>query len=326
MTRWEQKVTLTPGFNRAAPAILTDGYLAAGDSYDDPGWICWSGGGAKEITLELAKPTVIHTVRGHFDAAFYGLVPPKSVEVLVSDDGKAFHPVGIVDQAAGLSHRGWYSVELAAPATARFVRLSAVPGGEWTYIDEVTVNGGLPAPNFPHAAVGKPITLATRPANPVIGLASLTDGNIGHTPQYQCHGYLGFDSVPIDATIDMGRPTEINLAGGHFVQQAFAGVFIPAKLEVLVSDDNKTFTSAGTVVPVRNKLDHVETVQVDCRGAKGRYVRFKFAGSPGNGCSWTSSLSIRHGRLAAMRKLPYCSSLCYEGSRRFLGQASSPAG
>ena len=143
----------------------------------------------------------------------------------------------------------------------------------------MTVNGQLPAPNFPHAAVGRPVTLATKPANPVVGLASLTDGNIGHTPQYQCHGYIGFDSVPIDATIDLGSPVEVHQAGGHFVQQAFAGVFIPAKLEVLVSDDDKTFTPAGAVTPVRNKLDHVETVQVDCRGVKARYVRFKVAGA-----------------------------------------------
>ena len=273
------KVTLSPGFNHADPAILTDGFLAAGDSYDDPGWICWNGGGVKEVTLELKKPTEVRSVRGHYDAAFFGLVPPKSVEVAVSDDGKTFRSVGTADQAAGVSHRGWYSVELASPATARFVRLLATPGGEWTYVDEVTVNGQLPEPNFPHAAVGRPITLATKAANPAVGLASLTDGNIGHTPQYQCHGYMGFDSVPIDATIDMGSPVEVHLAGGHFVQQAFAGVFIPAKLEVLVSDDNKTFTSAGTVVPPRNKLDHVETVQVDCRGAKARYVRFKVSGA-----------------------------------------------
>jgi alpha-N-acetylglucosaminidase len=274
------KVTLSPGFNHAKPAILTDGFLAAGDSYDDPGWICWSGsGGVRDITLELSKPTEVRTIRGHFDSAYFGLVLPKSVEFEVSGDGKKFRSMGTADQAAGQSHRGWYSVELASPVFAHYVRLRATPGGEWTYVDEVMVNGQLPEPNFPHAAVGRPVTLATKPANPVIGLASLTDGNIGRTPQYQCPGYMGFYEVPIDATIDLGKPVEIHLAGGHFVQQAFGGVYIPAKLEVLVSDDNKTFTSAGTVVPPRNKLDHVENVQVDCHGVKARYVRFKFGGA-----------------------------------------------
>ena len=84
--------------------------------------------------------------------------------------------------------------------------------------------------------------------------------------------------MPIDATIDMGGPVEVNTAGGHFAQQAFAGVFIPARLEVLLSDDNKTFKPSGTVSPPRSKLDHLENVQVDCHGAKARYVRFKFAG------------------------------------------------
>ena len=149
------KVTLSPGFNHADPAILTDGFLAAGDSYDDPGWICWNGGGVKEVTLELKNPTEVRSVRGHYDAAFFGLVPPKSVEVAVSEDGKTFRSVGTADQAAGVSHRGWYSVELPSPATARFVRLLATPGGEWTYVDEVTVNGRASRAELP-ARRGRP--------------------------------------------------------------------------------------------------------------------------------------------------------------------------
>ena len=178
------RLRLRPASTCADPAILTDGYLAAGDSYDDPGWIAWpGGGGAKQITLEPKKPVAVRNVRGHFDAAFFGLVPPKSVEAAVSDDGKTFRTIGaaarfrrpqasrlVFDQAG---QPGDGAVRAADRRARRRMDLHRRGNGQRR----------ASRANFPHAAVGRPVTLATTPANPVIGTASLTDGNIGHTPQ-----------------------------------------------------------------------------------------------------------------------------------------------
>lgn len=276
------KVTLKPVPGNLNPGMLTDGMMAAGDSFNDPGWIAWWGPtGAKEITLELKKPTAIRNIRGHFDNAGFGVILPAKVEMSVSDDGKTFRPVGAMDSPTAWPHRGWFSIELATPVTARYVRLSATPGGEWNYTDEVMVNGELPGPNFRHEAMGKPITVAKQPTYKSPGLAALTDGMIGNTPQYACLGYLGFmaDNPTIDATIDMGKVTDIRVVGGHFVQEVFGGVYISGKVDVFVSDDGKEFKPAGIITHPRPLAGNaLAFVQMELKNVKARYVRFKCYG------------------------------------------------
>lgn len=278
------KVTLNPALPSIPPAMLADGLMAAGDSYNDPGWVAWSTPGAKEITLELKKPTAIRNIRGHFDNAGFGLILPAKVEMAVSDDGTTFRSVGTMDSATAWKNRGWFSVELPQPVTAQYVRLTATPGGDWTFVDEVMVNGDVPGPNFPHAAVGKAVTTTTPPIYKAPGLEALTDGTIGNTPQYACLGFVGFgQGIVSDVTIDMGKPTDIKVVGGHFVQEAFAGVWIPSKVEVLASNDGKEFRPIGTITHPQDKRGNaLETLKLEVRNVKARYVKFKFAGGEWN--------------------------------------------
>ena len=281
------KVTVSipsdPSYFGPGPQGLADGLLAAGDSYGDPGWVGWSSQSDQiQITVDLKKPIAVKNIRSHFLRSMGGVGLPKMVNISVSDDGRTFRPIGTVDQAAAAKVRGWYSVEPANPVAARYVRVNPIPGAEWTFTDEVVVNGERPGPNFLHAAIGKPVALVT-PPNPDYassGIESLTDGYVGPTPMCPCLGWLGWEGRPIEATIDLGQPTDIKLVGGHFMQMVWAGVYIPQKLEAFVSNDGNEFKQIGSVTPKQEIAgDILRTVQIEARNVKARYVKLKAYGN-----------------------------------------------
>ena len=98
-----------------------------------------------------------------------------------------------------------------------------------------------------HKAKGKKVVY-NKPIQqwyPASGEATFTDGIIGGWT-YSDKRWQGFLS-DIDVTIDMGESTRISYIGGTFMQLAGPGVFMPEKVDILISEDGENFTHVATV-------------------------------------------------------------------------------
>ena len=77
------------------------------------------------------------------------------------------------------------------------------------------------------------------------GEATFTDGVIGGWT-YSDNRWQGFLS-DIDVTIDLGEVQQISYVGGTFMQLIGPGVFMPRKVDILVSEDGEEFHLVATV-------------------------------------------------------------------------------
>ena len=77
------------------------------------------------------------------------------------------------------------------------------------------------------------------------GEATFTDGVIGGWT-YSDNRWQGFLS-DIDVTIDLGEVQQVNYVGGTFMQLIGPGVFMPRKVDILVSEDGEEFELISTV-------------------------------------------------------------------------------
>ena len=80
---------------------------------------------------------------------------------------------------------------------------------------------------------------------PAAGETTFTDGVIGGWT-YSDKRWQGFLS-DIDVTIDLEEIQQISYVGGTFMQLIGPGVFMPQKVDILVSEDGEEFTSVATV-------------------------------------------------------------------------------
>lgn len=110
---------------------------------------------------------------------------------------------------------------------------------------------------------------------PAAGDATLTDGVLGGWT-YGDRKWQGFLS-DADAVVDLGELKQIHYAGASFMQQASAWVYLPEKVEILVSDDGQVYRSAGIVW--RDMPDSVDGLYFKTYGLvlneTCRYVRFR---------------------------------------------------
>jgi hexosaminidase len=77
------------------------------------------------------------------------------------------------------------------------------------------------------------------------GEVTFTDGVIGGWT-YSDNRWQGFLS-DIDVTIDLGEVRQVNYIGGTFMQLIGPGVFMPRKVDILVSEDGEEFELITTV-------------------------------------------------------------------------------
>jgi hexosaminidase len=264
-----------PGYAGPGPRGLTDGFL--GEEAGPSGWVGWERGPEPiRVLLDLDRPKVIRGLGAHFLRAGGGIGLPKRVEFALSEDGRAYrHAVTITDKT-GAGQRGWYTAAVE-PLTARYVRMTvATPGGDWTFLDEVMVNPRPVEPTFKHAALGKPVTLASPPAGhyALPGVGGLTDGFVGQAPDCQNAQWLGIEGKDFDATIYLGRVVEVREAGAHFLQQVRYGISLPGLVDVLVSEDGKGFRKVATI---KHEPDarpaFTQAMSATLSGVRGRFVR-----------------------------------------------------
>ncbi|MNI86462.1 F5/8 type C domain protein [compost metagenome] len=110
-----------------------------------------------------------------------------------------------------------------------------------------------------------------------------------HDGQWQ-----GFTS-PIDVVVDLERREEIHLVAMNFMQMIGPGVYMPGEMEVLVSDNGRTFRSIGTV---KNDVSDNESkltfkrfeLKLD-KVQQARYIKVK-ASNPKKGYLFTDEIIV----------------------------------
>ena len=127
-----------------------------------------------------------------------------------------------------------------------------------------------------HKAKGKTV-IYNKPIQewyPASGESTFTDGVIGGWT-YSDNRWQGFLS-DIDVTIDLGELTQVNYVGGSFMQLIGPGVFMPEKVDVLVSENGTDFTLVATIwndISTSNADLLFKSFDVIC-DTKARYVRY----------------------------------------------------
>ncbi len=129
-----------------APSLV-DGLLQEGTELDGACWLAFHDADL-DATIDLGKPTTIHTVAPHFlQQKTLGIYLPKQVELSVSDDGKSFRAIASLTHDVAKSEAGPLMRTIGAEnldLTARYVRVRATKTGtvgrDWLFVDEILVN------------------------------------------------------------------------------------------------------------------------------------------------------------------------------------------
>ncbi len=94
----------------------------------------------------------------------------------------------------------------------------------------------------PNLALGDSVIFAAPPAGRYS--ADLTDGILG--AQYHDGAWAGWQGADMDATIDLGRPTELHAIDARFLQNAQAWILLPRSVSFEASNDGKAWTMLQT--------------------------------------------------------------------------------
>jgi hexosaminidase len=106
------------------------------------------------------------------------------------------------------------------------------------------------------------------------GEKTFTDGIIGGWT-YSDHRWQGFLS-DIDVTIDLEEIQHISYVGGTFMQLKGPGVFMPEKVDILISEDGTEYELVETIwndVSTSSEELQFKAFQTIC-SKKARYVRY----------------------------------------------------
>ncbi len=132
-----------------------------------------------------------------------------------------------------------------------------------------------------HLAVGAPVTLA-KPFNRQYRGGSddaLTDGKRG-SRDFADGLWQGFEVDDLDATIDLGKPTEISMIKTGFLDSQFSWIFPPTKVEFYAAGVSKKFEHIETLTPGEpdfNPNPETKDFAVEFKPRTVRYVRVKAA-------------------------------------------------
>lgn len=128
-------------------------------------------------------------------------------------------------------------------------------------------------------AIGKKVTYnnggwsSSYPAQRDSTLTNGIDGSL----TYQDGQWQGF-LHNMDVTMDMDSVTSLNNLSVRFMQLIGPGVYMPDSVSVFLSDDNNTFTEAGTAINDVSPKDRqllFKTFSINLKGDKARYIRVK---------------------------------------------------
>ena len=150
-----------------------------------------------------------------------------------------------------------------------------------------------------HLARGKRVTYNYpsqyyAPQYGAAGDATLTDGLRG-TWTYSDGRWQGFlGRAGVDATIDMGEPTEIHSITADFMQYCGPGVFMPCKVEIFGSLDGENFEELATIDHEVVPADVPSFMSFGWEGeATVRYIRYHAHRSNYSGFLFIDEIIVR---------------------------------
>ena len=130
---------------------LTDGVYTKGYFWTQKSTVGWNGIGAATITIDLGAVQPICGVSFNSAAGAAQVTWPASIIILVSDDGKNYYPVGELINLSmkhGAAPRDKYAIHRfwtdELRTHGRYVSLLVMPGGPYTFVDEIEVYRGEP--------------------------------------------------------------------------------------------------------------------------------------------------------------------------------------
>ena len=132
-------------------------------------------------------------------------------------------------------------------------------------------------PPHPHTALDRPVKLATEPTRGP-GAPSLVDGLMQEGAELENACWLAFHEMDLDATVDLGRPTQIHTLAAHFLQQKRLGIYLPKQVEFAVSDDGQSYRTVATLshdVPKSHASALMRTFAAEHLKVVARYVRVR---------------------------------------------------
>jgi len=128
-----------------------------------------------------------------------------------------------------------------------------------------------------HQAIGKKV-IYNQPYSksyPAQGPSSLVNGYRGSLT-YGDGQWQGFEGKDLDVTIDMGNTTSLNSLSVAFMQLTGPGVFMPAFVEVSISEDGtnfKTIQRISNEIPIDNAVLTFKDFVFNLKIYKARYIR-----------------------------------------------------
>lgn len=122
---------------------LTDGILGSTD-FGDPAWQGRATTKVYSFTIDLGSVQVIKETRSDWlQDEPSGILLPKQVSYLVSDDNVSFTVVGVAKKPSldDATQSWWYTLTDLNNANGRYVQVQVKPGSNagWTFIDEIEV-------------------------------------------------------------------------------------------------------------------------------------------------------------------------------------------
>ncbi len=93
---------------------------------------------------------------------------------------------------------------------------------------------------------------------------------------FRTGSWQGYEGVDIDAIVDLGEAQPVHSLAAGFLQDIRSWIFFPLEVTFFLSDDGKTFTSAGTIkndVPVNREGALTKDFTLKLNGLAARYVR-----------------------------------------------------
>lgn len=126
------------------------------------------------------------------------------------------------------------------------------------------------------------------------GDTTLTDGLRGdwNYTDGRWQGFLARGDNRVDVVIDLEEVTDLSYIGGDFMQIIGPGVWMPAKVEISVSDDGKDYTMLKEIVHEQKPTEGLSFMNFSWEGkAKGRYVRYRATST--EGCQFLDEIIVR---------------------------------
>lgn len=143
-----------------------------------------------------------------------------------------------------------------------------------------------------HKAVGKPVTYINKYHDSYKGAEDLGMVNVVHGSKNfhdgQWQGWLDND---MELVIDLESPTELEKISVGALENQGSGIYFPIQVEVFLSDDGKTFRSAGSVKReyAANNGSELKDFVIQIGKQTARYIKVKATNlgtAPTGGGSW----------------------------------------